>query len=205
MDKLPTSDHEAEAVAVEVLNETEELAPLANGKDLEEDGHASNVEDILDKIGFGYFQWKMLFLCAFGYFAVCTEMLITVLISDLLLDEFHISRYTFAWLPFSTTLASLFGSMIWGYISDLYGRQIRECQSVPQRSRCRLWICVGRLTCIHGAFTPHAHASPFRFSLHCDDCHRGCWRLRLGICTHVPNTDSVEGHHIIRHRRHHVC
>eukprot|EP00794_Sanderia_malayensis_P009087 gene9087-10056_t len=82
------------------------------------------LDDAISKIGLGRVQYMLLILTAGGYLATCSELLVFVFSSDAIASLWGISNDAFAWLPFSTSITGIFGSFLFGIISDYKGRQM---------------------------------------------------------------------------------
>ena len=65
------------------------------------------IESIISKIGYGKYQNRLLFLCAGGYYALCTEILLIVFLEESCTKAFHISLHTFSLISTATTTLSL--------------------------------------------------------------------------------------------------
>ncbi|CAK0888676.1 unnamed protein product [Prorocentrum cordatum] len=84
---------------------------------------ANPVELVLDAVGFGGYQWRVVLLCSAGYFAVCSELLLVVFFEAPLRSKFALTEAEYAWFPFIASLCS-FAASIWaGKLVDLYGRR----------------------------------------------------------------------------------
>ncbi|KAF4650011.1 hypothetical protein FOL47_001516, partial [Perkinsus chesapeaki] len=81
------------------------------------------VEQVIDTIGYGRFQYWLLLLCSVGYFAVCAELLVVVFIQSELMKEFNLTPTRYAIFPFLTSLLSMISSTAFGYLSDRFGRK----------------------------------------------------------------------------------
>ena len=81
------------------------------------------LDKLIEHFGFGTIQLRLLAMCAIGYFAVCSELLATVMIESTLESTFHLSNIEYAMLPFFTSLIGLIASIVFGIISDIYGRK----------------------------------------------------------------------------------
>lgn len=82
------------------------------------------VEDAINKIGVGRAQFYILFLTAGGYLAVCSEILVCIFSQAPCTRKWNINNNDFAWLFFSTSVASAMGSLIFGHIGDRHGRKL---------------------------------------------------------------------------------
>ncbi|KAF4698858.1 hypothetical protein FOZ62_028934 [Perkinsus olseni] len=84
---------------------------------------ATYVEQVIDHIGYGKFQYWLLLLCSVGYFAVCAELLVVVFIQGGIMKEYNLSQTDYAFFPFLTSLLSMLSSTLFGYLSDRIGRK----------------------------------------------------------------------------------
>mmetsp|Transcript_54419 Transcript_54419/g.129693 ORF Transcript_54419/g.129693 Transcript_54419/m.129693 type:complete len:472 (+) Transcript_54419:113-1528(+) len=82
----------------------------------------SPVDEVLQEIGFGRFQVRMLLLCAVGYFGVCSELLVAVFLEEPLMHEFGLTTGEYAYLPFTVSLCSFTASFLAGKVADWRGR-----------------------------------------------------------------------------------
>mmetsp|Transcript_56483 Transcript_56483/g.104590 ORF Transcript_56483/g.104590 Transcript_56483/m.104590 type:complete len:466 (+) Transcript_56483:65-1462(+) len=80
------------------------------------------VDEVLEDIGFGKFHFRMLLLCAVGYFGVCSELLVAVFLELPLMHEFHLTPGEYAYLPCTVSVTSFLASCIAGKVADKYGR-----------------------------------------------------------------------------------
>lgn len=104
-----------------------------------------SIDQVLEQIGsVGKFQHRLLLLCGCGYFAVCAELLVFVLVADPVQQEFEISRHTYSWLPFTATVCSFIGGSIFGVWADIRGRQFPFIVSV----------CAAAIAGLASAFAP---------------------------------------------------
>ncbi|XP_071100327.1 synaptic vesicle 2-related protein-like [Haliotis cracherodii] len=83
-----------------------------------------HLDDALSQIKFGLFHIKMLILAGGGYFAVCSEILVFVFLSEPVKKEWNLNHYDFAWLPFFSGVCGIVGGYVFGVLSDRIGRQI---------------------------------------------------------------------------------
>uniref|UniRef100_A0A0G4I755 Major facilitator superfamily (MFS) profile domain-containing protein n=1 Tax=Chromera velia CCMP2878 TaxID=1169474 RepID=A0A0G4I755_9ALVE len=81
------------------------------------DGPGS-ISAVLDRAGVGRYQWRLLFMCALGYFAQCSELLVTVLASREMMRDFNLSPLNYAFLPFTVVASTFFSSYLIGWVSD---------------------------------------------------------------------------------------
>ncbi|KAF4656229.1 hypothetical protein FOL47_009095 [Perkinsus chesapeaki] len=81
------------------------------------------VEDIIDAIGYGRFQYCLLLLCSSGYFALYADLPVFVFIQSGLMEEYNLTPTTYAIFPFLASFVGMLSSTAFGYISDRYGRK----------------------------------------------------------------------------------
>ncbi|KAI4820272.1 hypothetical protein KUCAC02_028256 [Chaenocephalus aceratus] len=110
------------------------------------------VEDAVEAIGFGTFQWKLSILTGPGlgksrslniHMADAMEMMILCILAPQLHCEWKLSSLQVALLTSAVFIGMMLSSSLWGNISDKYGRKtVRAPQSVtlyaeflPMRSR----------------------------------------------------------------------
>ncbi|XP_046573742.1 synaptic vesicle 2-related protein-like [Haliotis rubra] len=89
-----------------------------------------HLDEALSQIKFGLFHIKMLILAGGGYFAVCSEILVFVFLSEPVKKEWNLSHYDFAWLPFFSGVCGIVGGYVFGVLSDRIGRQIPFIASI---------------------------------------------------------------------------
>ena len=82
----------------------------------------SLVENLLSAIGFGPFQLIAFSLAGLTYFAFACEVLTFTFISMDVSEEWGLDGVTFAILPAATCLTNILGGILFGYLSDRYGR-----------------------------------------------------------------------------------
>jgi len=82
------------------------------------------LEEALEAIGFGKFQIKLLFLCGAGYAAGTIELILVALLLPEISDEFDLEPLQASIFSSVTFLGELVGGILWGWISDKFGRRI---------------------------------------------------------------------------------
>eukprot|EP00929_Paragymnodinium_shiwhaense_P105905 TRINITY_DN70956_c0_g1_i1.p1 TRINITY_DN70956_c0_g1~~TRINITY_DN70956_c0_g1_i1.p1 ORF type:complete len:465 (-),score=78.21 TRINITY_DN70956_c0_g1_i1:125-1519(-) len=82
------------------------------------------VEQVLEDVGFGVFQQRVLLLCAVGYFAVCAELLLVVFLEEPLMHEWSLSENQYKFFPLTLNICSFLSALTAGKVADRFGRQI---------------------------------------------------------------------------------
>lgn len=83
------------------------------------------IDDALDLVGFGKFQYLLLLLSAVGFFSTTIELILMALIKQPLQATWpSISNSSFAWLSALTFAGELLGGLLWGWIGDRLGRRV---------------------------------------------------------------------------------
>ncbi|XP_037120828.1 synaptic vesicle 2-related protein isoform X2 [Syngnathus acus] len=81
------------------------------------------LDEALDALGFGMFQWKLLFLTGFSWVADAMEMMILSILGPQLHCDWSLEGYKVA-LVTSVVFAGMgFSSSFWGNLSDKHGRK----------------------------------------------------------------------------------
>uniref|UniRef100_A0A8C6YES0 Synaptic vesicle 2-related protein n=1 Tax=Naja naja TaxID=35670 RepID=A0A8C6YES0_NAJNA len=81
------------------------------------------VEDVVEAIGFGKFQWKLSVLTGLAWMADAMEMMILSILAPQLHCEWRLPTWQVALLTSVVFLGMMFSSTLWGNISDQYGRK----------------------------------------------------------------------------------
>ncbi|KAJ5079128.1 major facilitator-type transporter hxnz-related [Anaeramoeba ignava] len=97
-----------------------------------------NLEETIEHIRFGKFQLTVLFLSGLGLIVNSSFVTALSFIVPILQDKWGISDLQSAYLVTAMFVGFLFGSMFWGWLSDLYGRKL-------------IFIVPGIITCTFGA------------------------------------------------------
>ncbi|XP_044296693.1 synaptic vesicle 2-related protein isoform X3 [Varanus komodoensis] len=81
------------------------------------------VEDAVEAIGFGKFQWKLSILTGLAWMADAMEMMILSILAPQLHCEWRLPTWQVALLTSVVFMGMMFSSTLWGNISDQYGRK----------------------------------------------------------------------------------
>ncbi|KAM9338673.1 synaptic vesicle 2-related protein [Symphorus nematophorus] len=102
------------------------------------------VDDALEAIGFGKFQWKISLLTGLSWIGDAMEMMILSILSPHMHCEWRLPGYQVALITSVVFVGMGFSSPVWGNVSDKYGRKIGLMI-------CMCWtLCYGLLS----AFAP---------------------------------------------------
>jgi len=83
-----------------------------------------DIDSLLDRCGFGWFQIRLCLLCGMGYFAVGSEILAMVMTQSDVMETFNLTTSSqYSLLPFFANFASFFSAIIVGKWSDISGRK----------------------------------------------------------------------------------
>ncbi|XP_053267482.1 synaptic vesicle 2-related protein [Pleuronectes platessa] len=82
------------------------------------------VEDALDAVGFGPFQWKLALLTGLSWIGDAMEMMILSILGPQLHCEWRLPSYKMALLTSVVFVGMGISSPLWGNLSDKYGRKI---------------------------------------------------------------------------------
>ncbi|XP_037634654.1 synaptic vesicle 2-related protein isoform X2 [Sebastes umbrosus] len=81
------------------------------------------VEDAVEAIGFGTFQWKLSILTGLAWMADAMEMMILSILAPQLHCEWRLPSLEVALLTSAVFIGMMISSSLWGNISDRYGRK----------------------------------------------------------------------------------
>ncbi|AWP07085.1 Sugar tr domain containing protein [Scophthalmus maximus] len=81
------------------------------------------VEDAVEAIGFGTFQWKLSILTGLAWMADAMEMMILSILAPQLHCEWRLPSLEVALLTSAVFIGMMISSSLWGNISDKYGRK----------------------------------------------------------------------------------
>ncbi|XP_078277919.1 synaptic vesicle 2-related protein isoform X1 [Rhinoraja longicauda] len=81
------------------------------------------VEDAVEAIGFGKFQWKLSVLTGLAWMADAMEMMILSILAPQLHCEWRLPSWQVAFLTSVVFIGMMSSSSLWGNVSDQYGRK----------------------------------------------------------------------------------
>eukprot|EP01084_Bolivina_argentea_P006771 12813_1 len=85
--------------------------------------HYVNVNDLINKIGFGKFHYQIIFLCGLGYIADSMWGEAVGLLLTPIQNEWDIDNAYLGWLAGTLFSGMCIGSFVWGRTSDIVGRK----------------------------------------------------------------------------------
>ncbi|KAK4685766.1 hypothetical protein P7C73_g4374, partial [Tremellales sp. Uapishka_1] len=91
--------------------------------EMEEAGERG-LEETLEKLGFGAYQWRLLALCGFGWMSDNSALQCIAVILPRVQVHFDLSSKVVGLLSASTMAGMMVGAVGWGVISDLMGRAL---------------------------------------------------------------------------------
>ncbi|XP_041666262.1 synaptic vesicle 2-related protein-like [Cheilinus undulatus] len=121
-DEVQGSDYEICTVASAALDMGIRKSSSGSRPDKSED--TFTVEDALEAVGFGKFQWKMCFLTGLSWVGDAMEMMILSILAPELHCDWRLPSYQVALITSVVFIGTGVGSPLWGNFSDKYGRRI---------------------------------------------------------------------------------
>ncbi|XP_073696158.1 synaptic vesicle 2-related protein-like [Garra rufa] len=82
------------------------------------------VEEAVEAIGFGRFQWKLSMLTGVAWMADAMEMMLLSIATPQLRCEWRLSSWRVAFITAIVFIGMMISSSLWGNISDKYGRKV---------------------------------------------------------------------------------
>ncbi|XP_077096652.1 synaptic vesicle 2-related protein [Siphateles boraxobius] len=82
------------------------------------------VEEAVEAIGFGMFQWKLSMLTGVAWMADAMEMMLLSIAAPQLRCEWRLSSWKVAFITVVVFIGMMLSSSLWGNISDKYGRKV---------------------------------------------------------------------------------
>uniref|UniRef100_A0A8C6PKD4 Synaptic vesicle 2-related protein-like n=1 Tax=Nothobranchius furzeri TaxID=105023 RepID=A0A8C6PKD4_NOTFU len=82
------------------------------------------IDDALESVGFGIFQWKISLLTGLSWIGDAMEMMILSILGPQLHCEWSLPGYQVALITSVVFIGMGFSSPVWGNVSDKYGRKI---------------------------------------------------------------------------------
>ena len=116
-----------------------------------------SIDAVISRIGFGRFQWKLLWICGFGWAADGMEVLLISFVIPAVAKEWALSKSQIGWLGTAIFLGMMAGAWFWGRISDRVGRKFGFIGTVAIDSGfglalrfCAILPLAADLACLHG-------------------------------------------------------
>lgn len=91
---------------------------------------ARSFDDAIEYIGFGPFQWKLVFLCGFVWAADAMELMLLTFILPRVKEDWRLSKLGISTIGAMSFVGMLCGSYAWGVIADRFGRRTSMLASV---------------------------------------------------------------------------
>jgi len=82
------------------------------------------VGQAIDHLGYGKFQYILLFICGYSQFTTSAEVMILSFLMPELRSYWVLEGYQTALLGFVVIFGKLVGASLWGFLSDRIGRRI---------------------------------------------------------------------------------
>jgi len=86
--------------------------------------NAMSFDDAIQRVGYGRFQRKLMILCGLGWAADAMEVLLISFALPVIAAEWDLTPVQTGLLGTAIFLGMLAGALVWGRLSDLYGRKI---------------------------------------------------------------------------------
>ncbi|KAI7813386.1 putative synaptic vesicle 2-related protein-like [Triplophysa rosa] len=83
-----------------------------------------SVEDAVEAIGFGKFQWKLSLITGVAWMADAMEMMLLSIVAPQLRCEWMLPSWKVAFITAVVFIGMMVSSSLWGNISDKYGRKV---------------------------------------------------------------------------------
>ncbi|KAM9735210.1 synaptic vesicle 2-related protein-like [Menidia menidia] len=96
----------------------------ANGSEMKKTEGTFTVDDAIEAIGFGIFQWKISLLTGLAWIGDAMEMMILSILGPQLHCEWSLPSYQVALITSVVFIGMGFSSPVWGNVSDKYGRRV---------------------------------------------------------------------------------
>lgn len=85
---------------------------------------APTVDDLLDDIGIGWFQYRLLIVCGLTFMCDAMEVFLLSFLSICAGNDFDLTNRQIALISSAAFAGILVGSFVWGPIADVFGRKI---------------------------------------------------------------------------------
>jgi putative MFS transporter len=80
-------------------------------------------DEVLARVGFGRFQIWLVLACGLGYTADTIELLMLTFVLPELRQDFGLDSLSLSIAPAVSSIGIVIGAVVWGGISDKYGRR----------------------------------------------------------------------------------
>lgn len=81
------------------------------------------VDEVMARIDLGFFHFRLLFVCGFGFAAAAVEVILTGFLFPELRKHWDLDEFSLGALPTIVSFGSILGELGWGIIADKYGRR----------------------------------------------------------------------------------
>ncbi|XP_056146412.1 synaptic vesicle 2-related protein-like [Lampris incognitus] len=120
-DEDQCADHEIWTTVMQTFDSRNQNSASQAGSDKTKD---FTVEDAVEAISFGKFQWKLSFLTGLSWMGDAMEMMILSILSPQLHCEWGLPSFQVALISSVVFIGTGISASLWGNISDKYGRKI---------------------------------------------------------------------------------
>lgn len=83
----------------------------------------ASLDQVLSKIGLGYFHYRLLFVCGIGFSAAAVEVVLTAFLFPELRTHWDLNEYELGMLPTIVSVGCCLGELFWGHVADRSGRR----------------------------------------------------------------------------------
>ena len=90
-----------------------------------------SVDDLVDKLGWGAYQNRLMFQCGVFWSADAVEVMVMSIALHSIKEQWLLSDYEASFIPLVTFAGLLFGAPCWGIISDRRGRRFGRQSGNP--------------------------------------------------------------------------
>ena len=81
------------------------------------------IDEAVERVGFGLYQWRLLVLCGTAFIADAMEIVMLAFIVNVLQKELHCSSFVISIVASAVFVGMFFGSTVLGPVSDAIGRR----------------------------------------------------------------------------------
>ncbi len=99
------------------------VAELDDGSTDQEQELRISVEDLVDKLGWGAYQNRLMFQCGVFWSADAVEVMVMSIALHSVKEQWNLLDSEASFIPLVTFVGLLFGAPTWGIISDRRGRR----------------------------------------------------------------------------------